>query len=144
MRFCPSPDNSPMGAAQRQRKVNRWRTEQTSPELPPGNENRRRNGSDVLPSLKRNQIRTANRQRTRFNIRPCDHLVNQVTQCYIITIVAALNVEWATDCDWPLTSPIGKTRRNGYKILCTSESIHILPSFSWLSRIASTQSIIGL
>jgi hypothetical protein len=30
---------------------------------------------------------------------PCYHLVYQVTQCYIITIVAELNVEWATDCE---------------------------------------------
>src|SRR3981081_305960 len=109
MRFCPSPDNSPMGAAQRQRKMNCWRTEQNSPELPPGNENRRVTDCDALTYLKRNQIRTANRQRTLFNIWPVYHLANQVPQCYIITIVAALNVEWATDCDRPLTSPIGKT-----------------------------------
>src|ERR1700686_1998191 len=144
MRFCPSPDNSPMGAAQRQRKINRWRTEQNSPELPLGNENRRVAVGNVLTYLERNQIRTANRQWTCFDIWPCYHLVNQVTQCYSITIVAALNVEWATDCDWPLTSPIGKTRRNGYKVVCTSESVHILPSLSLLSRIASTHGIIGL
>src|ERR1700693_1504103 len=133
MRFRPSPDNSPMGAAQRQRKINRWRSEQNSPELPPGNENRRVAAGNVLTYLERNQIRTANRQRTCFDVRPCYHLVNQVTQCYTITMVAALNVEWATDCDWPLTSPIGKTGRNGYKIVFASESVHILASFSLLS-----------
>ena len=70
--------------------------------------------------------------------------VSKVTQCYIIIIVAALNVKWATDRDWPLTSPVGKTRRNAYKIVCTSKSIHTLPSFSSLCRIASMQSIIAL
>jgi len=144
MRFRPSPDNSPMGAAQRQRKINRWRTEQNSPELPLGNENRRVAVGNVLTYLERNQIRTANRQWTCFDIWPCYHLVNQVTQCYSITIVAALNVEWATDCDRSLTPPIGKTRRNGNKIFCASESIHILGSFSQLSRMIAAKRNIGL
>src|ERR1700680_3152020 len=112
MRFRPSPNNGPMGAAQRQRKINRWRTEQNSPELPPGNENRRVAGGHLLAYLQRNQTHTANRQRTRFDMRPRYHLVKQVTQFSIITVVAALNVEWATDCDRSLTPPIGKTRRN--------------------------------
>jgi hypothetical protein len=135
MWFCPSPDNSPMGAAQRQRKINRWRTEQNSPELPPGNENSRVAGGHLLVYLKRNQIRTANRQRTRFDMRPCDHLVNQVTQFSIITVVAALNVEGATDCERSLTPPLGKTRRNAVKTFCASRSIHILGSFSQFSRM---------
>jgi hypothetical protein len=100
-----------MGAAQRQRKVNRWCTEQHSSKLPPANENKRVGRRNVLTYLERNQIRTANRQRTCFDIRPCYNLVNQVTQYYIIAIVAALNVERAADRDWPLTPPPGKTRR---------------------------------
>ena len=135
MWFCPSPDNSPMGAAQRQRKINRWRTEQNSPELPPGNENSRVAGGHLLVYLKRNQIRTANRQRTRFDMRPYDHLVNQVAQFSIITVVAALNVEGATDCDRSLTPPLGKTRRNAVKTFCASRSFHILGSFSQFSRM---------
>jgi hypothetical protein len=51
------------------------------------------------------------RQRTRFDIRPRYHVVNQVTQCSIITMVTALKVEWPTDCDRSLTPPIGKTSR---------------------------------
>src|SRR5271165_7404332 len=124
MRFCPSPNNGPMGAAQRQRQINRWRTEQNSPELPPGNENRRIAGGHLLAYLERNQIHTANRRRARFDMRPCYYLVYQVTQFSIITVVAALNVEWATDCDRSLTSPVGKTRRNSDKIFCASEGIH--------------------
>src|SRR5258708_34092309 len=135
MRFCPSPDNSPVGAAQRQRKINRWRTEQNSPELPPGNENSRVVGCHLLAHLERNQIRTANRQRTRFDMRPSDHLVNQVTQFFIVTVVAALNVERATDCDRSLTPPFGKTSRNGVKTFCASKTIHILSSFLQLSQM---------
>ena len=48
-----------------------------------------------------------------------------MTQCHIVTIVAALNVEWATDGNRSLTPPIVKTRRNGYKIVGTAESMHI-------------------
>jgi hypothetical protein len=121
MRFRPSSDNRPMGVAQRQRNIDRWRTEQNSP----GNENTRVRGCHLLAYLDRNQIRTANWQRTCFDIRSGYHLVNQVMQCYIITIVAALNVQRATDGDRPLTPPIGKTRRNGYQIVGTAESIHI-------------------
>src|SRR5271166_5934505 len=126
MRFCPSPNNGPISTAQRQRKINRWRTEQNSPELPPGNENRRVAGGHLLGYLERNRIHTANRQRTRFDMRPCYYLLDQVTQFSIITVVAALNVEWATDCNRSLAPPIRKTRRNGNKVFCASETIHIL------------------
>jgi hypothetical protein len=134
-----------MGAAQRQRKINRWRTEQDSPELPPANENRSVAGRDVLGYPQRNQIRAANRQRTRFDfdIRPRHHFFNQVTECSIITMVTALNVEWPTDRDRSLTPPIGKSRRNCNYIFCASESIHISSSFSYLSRMASTKTIIS-
>src|SRR5271166_3251662 len=144
MRFCPSPNNGPISTAQRQRKINRWRTEQNSPELPPGNENRRVAGGHLLAYLERNQIHTANRQRTRFDMRPCYHLVDQVMQFSTITVVAALNVERATDCDRSFTPPIGKTWRNGDKIFCASESIHMLGSFSPLSRMVSVKRNIGL
>src|SRR5580700_1523219 len=77
-------------------------------------------------------------------MRPCYHLVNQATQFSIITVVAALNVEWATDCNRSLTPPIGKTRRNADKIFCASETIHILGSFSQLSRMVAAKRNIGL
>jgi hypothetical protein len=112
MRLRPSPHNSPMGADQRQRKVNRRRTEENSPKFPPGNENRRVSGCDVLAYLERDQIRAANRQRTGFNIRPRYYLVHQVTQCLIVSMVGALNVERANDCERSFTPPIGKTWSN--------------------------------
>jgi hypothetical protein len=81
-----------MGASQRQGKINRWCIEENSSELPPGNENRRAVGSRLLAYLERNLIHTADRQRTCFDMRPRFHLVDQVTQFSIITVVAALNV----------------------------------------------------
>jgi hypothetical protein len=143
MWFCPSPDNSPMGAAQRQGEIDRWRTEQNSPELSPGDENRRVAGCHLLAYLERNQIRTANRQRARFDMRPCYYFVNQVTQYSFVAMVSALNVEWATDCDRSLTPPNWEDGRNGDKIFCASVSIHMLHSFSQLSRIISTKTNIG-
>ncbi|MDT7811420.1 MAG: hypothetical protein QOJ42_1336 [Acidobacteriaceae bacterium] len=140
MWFCPSPDNSPMGAAQRQGKINRWRTEQNSSELSPGNENRRVAGCHLLAYLERNQIRTANRQRTCFDMRPCYYFFNQVTQFSIIAVVSALNVEWATDCDRSLTPPSWEDGRNRDNSFCAFVSMHMLYSFSQLSRMISTKS----
>jgi hypothetical protein len=143
VRFRPTPDNCPVGTAQRQCKVNRGRAEQNSPKLSPANENRRFAGCDVLGYPQRDQIRAAKRQRIRFDIRPRYHVFNQVTQCSVITMVIALNVEWAANCDRSLTPPIGKTGRNSNKIFCAFESIHILRSFL-ASRMASTNSINSL
>src|SRR3984893_6677162 len=109
MRLRPSPHNSPMGADQRQRKVNRRRTEENSPKLPPGNENRRVSGCDVLACLERDQIRAANRQRSGFNIRPRYYLVHQVTQCSMLSMVGGLDLERGNDGEGPLPPPIGKT-----------------------------------
>ena len=51
---------------------------------------------------RRNQIRTPNRQRTCFDIRPCYHLVNQVTQFFLIAVPAALTVrEWLVSVELP-------------------------------------------
>jgi hypothetical protein len=66
--------------------------------------------------LERNQIRTANRQRTCFDMRPCYYFFNQVTQFSIIAVVSALNVEWATDCDRSFTLPVGKTGEIGITV----------------------------
>jgi hypothetical protein len=131
MRLRPSPHNSPMGADQRQRKVNRWRTEENPPKLPPGNENRRISGCDVLAYLERDQIRAANRQGTSFNIRPPYYLVHQVTQRSIVSMVGALNVERANDCQRSLTPPIGKTWSNVDRVFYAFESIHDVNLFSF-------------
>jgi hypothetical protein len=114
-----------MGADQRQREVNRRRSEENSPELPPGNENKGVSGCDLLAHLERDQSPAAKRmEQLRYpatlSPRP------QVTQCSIVSMVAALNVERANDCDRSLTPPIGKTWSNVDKISCALESIHDL------------------
>ena len=92
----------------------------------------------VLAHLEGDQIRTANRQRTSFDVRPCHHLVHQATQRFAIPMVAALNVNRATNCDRSLAPPIGKTRSNVNKIYCAFEPIYILACFcvsaEWLRR----------
>jgi hypothetical protein len=59
-----------MGADQRQREVNRRRSEENSPELPPGNENKGVSGCDLLAHLEKDQSPAAKRQWSSFDIRP--------------------------------------------------------------------------
>src|ERR1700751_4575920 len=58
-------------------------------------------------------------------MRPCHHLFNNGAQSPSVAIVATLNVDWATDCDWSLSSPFGKVSRNIDKFWGLSEPIHI-------------------
>jgi len=46
-----------------------------------------------------------------------------------IPMVAALNVNRATNCDRPLAPPTGKTRINVNKIYCAFEPIYIINLF---------------
>jgi hypothetical protein len=59
-------------------------------------------------------------------------------------MITALDVDWTTDCEWSLSAPVGKTRGNVDKVFGVFESIHILTSFSSLSRMASMKNIITL
>src|SRR6185312_7562200 len=111
MWFCPTPDNRPVRAAQRQRKVNRRRPKKNPRELPSGNENGRLRGCHPLAYLQRDELLTPNRQRTRFYIRPPDDFLHQATQWSVISIVIALHMKRSTDRNRSFTSPDGKTER---------------------------------
>jgi hypothetical protein len=100
-----------MRATQRQREINRRRSEENSRELPSGNENGRLRGCHLLANLERDLVRTSNRQWTCFELGPGDYFVHQTTQWSIIPIVVALHMKRTTDGDWSFTSPDGKIER---------------------------------
>ena len=111
MRLCPSPYNSPVGADQWQSKIDSWRPEKHSPKLSPCNEHRQIIVCEVFVYPERHQFRASNRQGTCFDIRPGSDLFNEFAQETFITIVAALHVEGATDCDRSLAPPGRKVSR---------------------------------
>ena len=80
MRLCPSPYNRPPGRAQRQHKIDRWRTEKDSAKLFPGNEATRIIGGESFVYPQRYQVPTSNGQGASFDARPGDHLPNELAQ----------------------------------------------------------------
>jgi hypothetical protein len=116
MRLCPSPYDSPVGTAQWQSKIDSWRIEKDSPKLSPCNKDRQIIVCEIFVYPERHQSRAAERQGTSFYIRPSSDLFNEFAQETIITIVAALDVEGATDCDRLLATSGRKPLRVADKI----------------------------
>ena len=125
MRFGPSPYDGPVGAAQRQRKINSWRAEQDSSKLSARNEDGKIVLCEVFAYPDGYQIGTGNRQGIWFDTGPAYHLFNKLTQQSIITVVTALDVQWPTNRNRSLTLPHRKGRRAAQKFFCIHQHIQI-------------------